>query len=274
VRYVDVGSFVNVLFKDRGTADKLAPLISNVERVVSEVEFELVRRGYRECDIYHVYPETMYEGLRRVYEANLKFKVIDVVKRFEGFAHKHEKPSRPEEILYYGAVCRSDRSLEEMVRAHARGDHDRIGELLGYPDCDRRFFVEWWGKGWLDLVYPTALNTEDAIIDSTRNYVEVEYHPYTLTTMRYAGIRVIPYFSHSFKCPKSIKFGETVVELAREIGGDSLVEGLLWLLSLEHTWSQYNGIIEVNTGYFKIIAGGWTDVKLTVRLKPIQVKPI
>jgi len=267
MQYIEIPPFTNILFKDRKTAEKLAPIITNVDRLISTVEIELVKRGIRECDIYHVYPETLYEDMKLVYENKLTFKVIDAVKRYTGFAHKHEKPTTAEETMYYGALCRSQQSAEEMVQAHRKADHDKIGELLGYPKCDRKFFIEHWGKGWLDLVYPTAVNTPGFTEEKGTGHVE--YHPYTLTTIRYAGIRVIPYFSHSFTCQPSIKLGQTIIDIANEIDPQTTKQ-LIQLLTQEHTWTQYMGLIEVTTKDFKILAGGWTDKKLTLKLKPAK----
>jgi len=60
----------------------------------------------------------------------------------------------------------------------------------------------------------------------------VEHRSYALTAMRYAGIRVIPYFSHSFACEPGIKQGQTVIDMARR-NRPANSEQLLQLLAQE-----------------------------------------
>jgi len=236
-------------------------VVSSIDRVLHLVELDMIDAGLRVCDVYHVSPRSMYEELREVFRRNLYFKPIDYVRAYSGFAHKHERPTSIDDTMVFGVVCLTKDYADEFEFYYRSGDHDNQGRLLGYPDCDRRFFVRYWGEGWLDLVYPQALATgmKDGVVE--------DYDPRLLTTMRYAGIRVLPYFACSFRCPKSIDMANEVEKLIRR-RDSSVADAVVRLLSLPHRWSMVNGIIYVETQLFKIVAGGYlADRELYVKFK-------
>jgi len=225
--------------------------VREIGRVLELVELDMIEAGLRVCDVYHVSPRGMYEELKEVYRRNLHFKPVDYVRAYSGFAHKHEKPTSIDDTMIFGVVCLTKDYADEFEFYYRSGDHDNQGRLLGYPDCDRKFFVKYWGEGWLDLVYPQALAT------GMRDGVVEDYDPRLLTTMRYSDIRVLPYFACSFRCPKSIDLANEVERLIRRRSSE-VADRLLKALSLPHEWSMVNGIIEVKTDMFRIVAGGFT----------------
>jgi len=235
-------------------------VIREIDRTLHLVELDMIDAGLRVCDVYHVSPRTVYEELKEVYRRGLYFKPIDFVKAYSGFAHKHERPSGIEDTLIFGVVCVSKDFADEFEAYYRAGDHDGQGKLLGYPKCDRDFFVKYWREGWLDLVYPQAVSTgmEDGVVQ--------DYDPRLLTTMRYAGIRVLPYFACSFKCERSTELADEVEKLIRR-RSQEVADQLAKLLSLPHRWSQVNGVIEVRTPLFIIVAGGFSRNRLSVEFK-------
>jgi len=268
--YLRVSPFTYVMWARGWVEKRFVPIIQRFEYYASLAELDLIKLGLRECDVFHVYPESMYEDLRLVYERGLRFQVIDVVRRYSGFAHYHERPSDVGEALYYGAVCRSEAGLKEIVEAHRRGDHDRIGELLGYPKCDRRFFVENWGRGRYDMIPEVALGTLGSRVERVDGgglRVYSGFDPLLNIALRYAGLRFLPYFPHSFECSESVRFAglfmSAVYRYDREV-----VYTVAKLLSLPLVWSQANGIIEVSNGVLRVVAGGFEDTFTWVKLKP------
>jgi len=269
--YLRVSPFTYVMWARGWVERRFSPVVQRFERFASLAELDLVKLGFRECDVFHVYPESMYDGLSLVYERGLRFQVIDVVRRYSGFAHYHERPRDVSEVLYYGAVCRSEAGLREMVEAHRRGDHDKIGELLGYPKCDRRFFVENWGRGRYDMVPEVAVNTPGSRVERVGDgdglRVYSEFDPLLNIAVRYAGLRFLPYFPHSFDCPESVRFAGLFMSAVYRYDREA-VYTVAKLLSLPIVWSQANGIIEVSNGVLRIVAGGFEDTFTWVKLKP------
>ncbi|MEM4620768.1 MAG: hypothetical protein QW607_11230 [Desulfurococcaceae archaeon] len=224
------------------------------EKALHEIEYDLILMGVRHCNYTYIDPLKPDE-LVQIHKRNLKYKIITYVKRFSGFAHTHEQPQGFEDALAFVAVCDTDENTEKMAKAYLEGDHVTQGHLLGYPEDDIEFFVKHWGHH-LDLVYPTALNSE-------KRGGKVVGYPELNVLLRYVGPRVIPFFPHSYTCPHAKKFGDKVVELLKDRDPD-MTKKLLWLLSRDMHYSQVNGIIRVdvvdsNKRIMTVVASGYTS---------------
>jgi len=262
---VDLFPLSAAVFFDERTKQEISELSRWAEAALSEVELELIADGARRCDFIHIDP--LHPDLSIVYRLGLKHRVIDVVKRYSGFAHTHYRPQGIEDSLLFTTVCDSEDSLNTIEQAYRSGDHATIGRLLGYPDCDIKHFVAWWGKH-LDLVYPTAMN-------SARDGDVVYFDPRLNVMLRYIGIRVIFHFPCSFQCPNAIAFAERILEKLRR-RSPQMTERLLSVLSKPLVFSQVNGIIQVEVfedesfrePLFIVVQSGYSDDEYRIKMVP------
>jgi len=226
--------FSIAIFFDEKKKAEITELLNWSNAILYKIEFQLIKDGYRKCNFLHIDPMNP-ESMRIIVENNFKYRVLEQVRRYSGFAHKHYKPRNMQEALLFAAVCIDDKSLDKFSKAYMRGDHKTIGLMLGYPKCDVKFFVKHWGKH-LDLIYPSAMN-------SKRSGDIVYFDPRLNIMLRYVGARIIPHFPCNFQCRKAIEFAEIILEYLRK-DNPTYTSKLLELLSKPLIFSQVNGIIQ------------------------------
>jgi len=259
---VDIPPFTTVVWRSRKAREEYEAAIEDYDRVYHKVELVLIKEGYRKCDVEHVYPETLQDQMVMMAMLGFKFRVLDFVRRYSGFAHKHERPTGAQDTMIFGVVAEDERYLEEYARAYHSGDHDAQGRLLGYPECCRRFFSEVWSRGEYDPILEIARRTgvgEDGMVRGD---------PLLNVMLRYVGVRVIPFLPCSFRCRRAREFALAALELLKREDRGALLRALE-LLSMPVRWSQVNGITQVEVGdVMVIVAGGYTAERQEVRFIP------
>jgi len=260
---VEIEPFTCVVWKDREARERYQPVLSWFDEKRHKVELLMIKKGLRRCDVEHIYPHIMQEQLVQLHKAGLKFKPLEIVRRYQGFAHRHERATSLGDAMIFGVVGERVEDLDRFAEAYYRGDHYTQGELLGYPECCRKFFVDAWSAGEYDPIYLIAANTGIG-----RNHV-VKGDPLLNVMVRYVGLRLIFFFPCSFRCENAREFALHVLDLMKK-EDKGMLRTALEILSMPVTWSQVNGIIEVDVGdIFKIIAGGYTGEKQFIRFEPL-----
>lgn len=265
--YVKLDPFTHVTYRDRDVKREVEEVSIWADAVLHDIEFQLIKEGVRRCNYLYIDPVNPKE-LEYVYKYGLKLKVIASVKKFSGFAHTHEAPTGPSDTWYFAAACVTEEDAERMAKAYVEGDHVTQGLMLGYPEDDVQFFNRWWGKH-LDLVYPAAVETgmgPDGI---------VVFDPVLNVALRYTGMRVIPFFPHSFRCESARRFADVVLKLLRERDRE-MTDRLLSILAKPFRFSQVNGIIQVDVyedrdfrkWLFSVVTSGYSDEEYVFRAVP------
>jgi len=109
-------------------------------------------------------------------------------------------------------------------------------------NCCREFFCKTFPRGELDPVH---------LVDSSKGQ-----DPMLCISLRYFGLKIIPFFPCSFNCPKAKQFAEQWYKLMLE-KDPFTAKGILELLTMPHKWSMVNAIIEVVTPLFIGICNGY-----------------
>jgi len=251
----EIFPFLRVSWKSKKIADQWKELFPRMTHLASWAEYESVRIGLREADVYHLSARNFDKEIERVFLDGLIYLPILRSQTYEGYSHRH----RPTEIIdenthVFGVVAR-DLETAEKYRAVNKGiiDHTTIGKMLGYPECCVGFFNEWWPKGIVDMVYESYKNTEG------------ECHPMLNTALRYFGLKIIPHFSCSFNCEESIKFAEEWYKLMLE-KDEEAARSLLEILSMPMKWSLSNYIIDVDHELFHGATNGYKSGYKEVKL--------
>lgn len=251
----DLFPFVRVAWKSKAIADKWGTLLPRMTQLAYWVEYESVRVGLREANVYHLSAGNFDKEIERVFLDGMVYLPIMRSQTYSGYSHRH----RPTEVIdknthVFGVVAR-DLETAERYRAANTGiiDHATIGEMLGYPRCCVSLFNEYWPKGIVDMVYESYQNTEG------------EYYPMLNTALRYFGLKIIPHFSCSFNCEESIVFAKEWHELMVE-KDKRAAEGLLEILSMPVKWSLNNFIIDVDHELFHGATNGYRSKYKEVKL--------
>ncbi len=140
----------------------------------------------------------------------------------------------------------------EFQEAWERDDHDRIGELLGYPPCCRRSHQELSiERGVVDPIWelagasaPRAANHEVRVVDGLAD---------SNILWRALGVRPVPHTPCGFTCAESAALARGIRAAARKAGVDAPALG--WrdeILSWPAEWSALHGIAEIKGPVVKV----------------------
>jgi len=228
-------------------------LFRDANKLQANAEYESVKRGMREASMYHLNPQDYDRQIDQIMKDGLAFQSIRRVKTAGGFSHTHQDGADlGPDTLVYGVLARDLDVAVAIVKASQpdkSGDADNvsIGELLGYPECCRKAFAEFW-KTTYDPVFEIALNTPGCKADGNTIIIE-RGDPRLYVHFRYFGVRIIPWFPCSFNCEASIELAEKWSALMYDIDPET-TEALLGILPMESKWDLLNSQIVVNHPYF------------------------
>ena len=148
--------------------EKIRALVQKAASLHDRAEYEMVRQEKRRCGTLHLYPHNYHDLIDRIQKDGMVWLPIQWTKNYHGFSHRHlpTVPGDPDSSCY-GVIARNLEDAEAFRTASAyqgrnRGevDHEVIAELLGFPACCAKFFVDKWGAGYYDPVWQSAEATE------------------------------------------------------------------------------------------------------------------
>ena len=178
------------------------------------------------------------------------------------------RPGYP--FLYRMILSRKDKDAISLKEARKSYDNNKIGQMLGYPECCCKFFYNTYVKEhYIDTTWPMAVGK----ITISNNFVEIPAIAAESNILwRWTGIRMVPHLPCSFSCIQTIHFGKQLYKLALSLGFETEIKWLLEILSWPVEWSALHGIAEIKTPLLKIST--MTDAtaeKYTVRYKGIKI---
>lgn len=266
---MEIYPFWKLSWRSREIQERWAPLRGRIYDAAAFAEYEMVKRGFRDANVYQLDPGRFDVQIDKVLRDGLGYRPILRSKQYKGYGHRHYPTDViDKDTFIYGVVGKTQKHADRFWKANQGGvDHTTIGRMLGYPDCDIEFFNSVWLKeGNLDPMYEVALNTEGADIDG--DVVTVSGHPYLNRLIRYFGFNLIPHFAHSFDCKEAVKFAETWLSLMREYDKEAS-EACIKALNQPMVWSLNNCITYVEHPLFIGAANGYdTPRKKTVKWLP------
>jgi len=253
----DLKPFAKLVWNSTSITNKWSNVMAKAQDISFQAEYEMVRQGLREANVYHMYPHAFDRQIEQIMEDGLVFLPILRSRTYNGFSHKHYPTENLDSNSFvFGVVAESLDAAKKFREASKRGDHITQGNMLGYPECCCKFFEKAWiEQKALDPCYETALNTPEHTIEN--DVVSVEGNPCLNQMLRYFGLRIAPFFPCSFDCPEAIQVAKAwhlVMKCLDEDTTDKIVE----LLSQPLSWSLYKGIIEIKTPLFRGIVNGYS----------------
>ena len=226
------------------------PRIASISQAWSEIEWRSVSENVRACTLVRCPEAVLLKNAERWIEFELEVEPL----QFEGGARRCyqsvvQMPERGRPTIICAVVGRQ-RNLIAFRDAWKRQDHDKLGSLLGYPACCRKFFKEVWiRQNCVDTTWAMAVNSKAHIKERT---VEVSGSRSANILWRWMGVRLVPHLPCSFNCSKTYAFAERLrgvgvnAELAREY------EWIDQILDWPVEWSALHGIAEIKTPILKV----------------------
>jgi len=211
------------------------PVIKKLNVKIQELEMLSVVKNQRPCGTVTLDPHDILDYEKKYPE--LIFKPIRNVKKFQGFAHKHETAGPKDPFYSHYVASKSLISATMFKDAYWSGDHHTQGRLLDFPECCRNFFYETWSKGYID---PTA---QMAGKDNP--------HPWCNPLLRYIGVRVSFHLPCSFNCKPTIELAEKRLSLLENEDQKILIKALL---SMPMEWDCWHGAVQIKTPIFWCIS--------------------
>jgi len=263
----DMPPFARIQYVTAGVKNEWEPRVARAAKAYYDLELLTVKHGVRACTTRHVSPQNLEYDLQNFARHGLVWLPIQRVGSYQGFAHKHPPVQEGRPWAWYGVVARTMEDALKFVEASTtKFDHDVLGQLLGYPDCCRKFFNEVWGAGYIDPIWQQAGGDLEHMIqhEVTEGQEMVHFSSsvshLTVSMLRYIGVRIVPHIPCSVGC----KHSEHIAQAWFEVGEKEEVEGLrdlVALLTLPTEWDCLRGIAVVSTPLFKIQTNSMTTTK-------------
>jgi len=266
---MDMPPFARMAWVSNEAKEAWEPVLRLASEFYDIMESLSVYSGVRDVMTTSLYPEELVVKTREDFaENNIHFAPIAEVGDYEGFAHYHPPVEEGKPWHYYGPLGRPE-AVNQFVLADAVQDHEKMGELLGFPKCCTTFFQREWTKGYNDPIWQIAMNTpEENVLLRDKNFIRLKAYPEVLSLLRYNGPRFTFHIPCSTTCEASKKVAEKWVAVARKYGYHEQVDALYEVLSWPVEWNVLHGIAEVKTPVFKIVTNSvYSKEKYTVQIE-------
>jgi hypothetical protein len=262
-----------VAFMPRCPNFELFDISKKLSKITYQAEYEMVKRGYRDANIYHLMSNDYDNQIEQVFKDGLTFRPIRRVKQYNGFSHKHV-PSKDlgPDTMVFGVVARDWDIATEFKNADLgidRGnkcDHAQIGEYLGYPECCTDFFAKNFPES-LDLVYESANNMIHNV-DEDGAILLQDFNPLLQVHMRYFGLKVIPWFPCRYDCEESEKKAKQWFEVIKDLDSN-LANKLLEMLAKPSSWDlNLAQILVEHPDFLGYCTSYYTEKKRIIKFNP------
>jgi len=251
---VDLKPFTKIAWKSKEAKEIWAERILRISRAYHNAEYLLVKKKIRPCAVIHIsWNAGVDELIERITTDRLFYLPIRWSKKYSGFSHKHffTQKGDPDSFIY--GVLSYDLDYAKQFRDAELGDHvnhEKIGELLGYPKCCTEAFIDRWSKGIFDPVFEAAeiVATKKEKINGTE-IIHATAHPYANPFLRYFGVRITSHLPCTIQCEETKKIGEKWIQAMRELDEEA-AKWAVEILSMPIKWSVLKGIVQVETPLF------------------------
>jgi len=241
------------------------------QMLFSRAEFEMTAIGKRKVGTIHLDPKNFDIQLEQLTERGLYFVPIFRSKRKEGFNHNLKIEDKIyNDTIIYGVISTNLDCAKEFRDLHKTcktgqmnpsPNHEKIGDLLGYPSCCSHFFNENF-KDNKDPVFSVAANSDLEAKNFCYNIINPPKE--NAIHLKYFGFRVIPWVPCSYYCMESQKHTKQWIDLMYEIDHDK-TEKLLKILSTPGEFSLVNGQMLWKSDLFIGVCDAFNDYYIEPR---------
>ena len=225
-------------------AEKIwSPRFARISNAYLQVEKENVAKGIRSSHLTPFEPSLIPQNRNWATANNL-----ELVELGREGANKHMYSSKAAQYVEgqdYTVRCvfTKPELKQEWIAAWNPLNNDKVGELLGYPECCRNWFKYYWQDNqFLDDILAMYENSGF----STEGPWQLNFF------YRYMGARLVSHMPCSFNCSNSLEIANANFNLMKELG---YVEEAKWLEEIFNwpvRWSSLHGIAEIRCPVFKL----------------------
>ncbi len=206
-----------------------------------------VADGMADCAVRQVSPSRVFEYLRLASQKGLS--VEPWGKGFFYDSINGNGNSSTASGKYQKVVVGKSDDLKKTIELRRMGDHEKIGSMLGIPECCRDFYLQ---KALpQNLKEPVWLIPEQGEGDF-KNPLEWRGDPGLNIFLKAIGIQAVFHFPCSPGCSASTQIADRTIELAKESGFEEVADWLREILSWPLEWSANHGIAEIKIPIAKI----------------------
>jgi hypothetical protein len=252
----EIQPFVKIAWNNNATRKQFASILDRIHKVSYDAEYEMVKRGLRKANVYHMTPRNFDKEIEKITRDGLVYLPMVRSKMYNGFSHRHYPVNELDfNCFVYGVVAKDLETAQKFVDASNKGDNVTQGELLGYPKCCCEAFQKNWNaQKVLDPCYEAALNTKHS--KQIQNAVYLDGNGLTNVMLRYFGVKVIPFFPCSYDCKEALEIAKVWQSVMETMDADA-TKTAVDMLNQPLTWSMYKQIIYINTPLYKGIVNGY-----------------
>lgn len=235
-----IPDFLRTIWVSEAAREYWEPKIRSITSGWSGIERLTLLQGMRPGVLQSISPEELPTIQNWALASNIPMVVVGL----DGAVESYGNASIPYEFgkkftyrIYFGL------EPERFLNAWKAGDDFAIGDMLGFPHCCIKSFVEYWKEdGWRDL----TIHSFDG--QDQRNLM------YNNVLLRHIGIRGVFHLPCSTECEPSVQIGAQIIGIMMHTEG--LMDPADWLqelLSMPMEWSSLHGVAMVTTPILKTI---------------------
>ena len=245
-------TFLRIAWVSEEVRNVYEPKIRSIAQAWSEIEWRSVPAGIRQSALCVVYADFYETFCAKVVACGLEILPLRVEERSTS-----QRSAPGKQVLLHVFVGKR-KNAKAFKSAWIRRDSDRLGELLGYPECCREFIRRCRANdGLADMTWPIAGNTKDA--KRKDRTIVVSGSPLLNILLRRVNVRALPHLPCRFDCPNSQALANQWTDLGRSLGFREEMEWLTDILSWPAEWSALHGIAEIRSPILKACACTQTD---------------
>jgi len=256
---IDTGSYTAINWKTPRSRDSWANIFSKMAEARSEAEWRSVMDDEtdRKAAIIHINNYNREDWLERVGDNDLHYREIRYSEPYGGFAHEFTPTDKSDlNRITYSVIAENsdiaDKMKEAELEMQGHEKHDIVGELLGFPECCRQFFLDdWIDNSIRDPMYEISCNTPSSeSIDGDRNKLLVKEPNDGVNIMwRYFGIGFNTHMPCSWECEESVELARNRYRVMNKNGYSDEADLIHKWISQPMKWSGYHGQAHIQNSH-------------------------
>ncbi len=231
--------------------DAWEPRIRRVSAMLAELEWRTIERGFRAASL-QVVAEANSDYAARLRIHGFELVRLQAIKQAHTYSASLTACTSGARDAHWCAIGRKS-AVTNLVGAVSVSDNNKIGRLLGYPQCCIECFKGTWvDESLLDNTWAMSVGSKSKTIRSTHE-IDILTISECATHLRWLGARAVFHLPCSYDCDASKKLARRHLLLAREVGFAEEAAWLSEMLCWPVEWSALHGIAEIRTPVVKIV---------------------
>jgi len=213
------------------------PQFERLTNLRPHIEWITLLEGIRPAIFQHVAPDQLLLRTAEAAKHGILAIPIGQINTYDNYLSAKGEFDATKPWEYRVIFTRAEHAGKAAALATAEGNHDALGELLGYPKCCREFYARTWGctsVSQVDTTWDQYATTGDANGPVEANIL-----------WRWMNVRWVSHLPCSFQCEATVEIGRKTREAIKKHGFVEEAKIMDMILSWPTRWSGVNGIAEI-----------------------------